>query len=514
MIVVVHNHDKVIQVVEVSHQQKIVFNEKETIFEVLQQLAEKYPSSIIGWCTEKYFPYLNIEKWSTIFHHHLIFASYSPQISNFEKYIGYVDQSVFINVKKQGVYPTWLAATEVGGMHASVLNQIPQLSRYSFHFCLNYVTKTLQSQGLLCYSNEQLLQKGYDQTFQAEIMTKSEMLFFIKSCYKKLWYFVFLGMLLIYEKKFWIIAILRTMFKPVFKSVFSLSNILVKSQQPNCLKNDFSVDVVIPTLGRKLYLYDVLKDLSKQTILPKKVIIVEQNADENSVSELDYLKENWPFEIDHTFIHQLGACNARNIALSKVTANWVFFADDDIRFDKDLLAQSLQYINQYGVEVIGLSCLQKGEKEIDQIIKQSYHFGSGTSMVKRECLINVTFKNEHELGYGEDMDFGMQLRNKGVDIIFFPMLQMLHLKAPLGGFRAPVSKPWEKEEVTPKPSPTVMAYQLKHATQAQQLTYQWLLWLKFYKHQPIKNPFKYVREMNRKWNQSIFWAQKLMQHEI
>jgi GT2 family glycosyltransferase len=37
-----------------------------------------------------------------------------------------------------------------------------------------------------------------------------------------------------------------------------------------------------------------------------------------------------------------------------------------------------------------------------------------------------------EFGYGEDTDFGMQLRNKGFDVIYFPDLKITHLKAPMG----------------------------------------------------------------------------------
>jgi GT2 family glycosyltransferase len=34
-----------------------------------------------------------------------------------------------------------------------------------------------------------------------------------------------------------------------------------------------------------------------------------------------------------------------------------------------------------------------------------------------------------------DNDFGMQLRNQGHDVLYLPEPQILHLKAPMGGFR-------------------------------------------------------------------------------
>ena len=40
----------------------------------------------------------------------------------------------------------------------------------------------------------------------------------------------------------------------------------------------FYYEVIIPTTGRAIYLKDVLNDLAAQTMVPKNVIIVEQNA--------------------------------------------------------------------------------------------------------------------------------------------------------------------------------------------------------------------------------------------
>jgi hypothetical protein len=60
-----------------------------------------------------------------------------------------------------------------------------------------------------------------------------------------------------------------------------------------------SIDVIIPTIGRKQYLYAVLQDLAQQTHLPVNVIIVEQNPQEDSVSDLDFLiNQTWPLISD------------------------------------------------------------------------------------------------------------------------------------------------------------------------------------------------------------------------
>jgi hypothetical protein len=49
------------------------------------------------------------------------------------------------------------------------------------------------------------------------------------------------------------------------------------------------------------------------------------------------INQTWPFNIRHKFTHQTGACNARNLALSHVESEWVFFNDDDNKFSCDLI---------------------------------------------------------------------------------------------------------------------------------------------------------------------------------
>ncbi len=294
-------------------------------------------------------------------------------------------------------------------------------------------------------------------------------------------------------------------------------NFLLDEIHPNTIKSNKSIDVIIPTLGREKYLYDFLTDLANQTLKPTKIIIVEQHPIDGERSKLDYINDKWPFEIDHTLTYRLGACNARNIALSKVTADWVFFADDDIRVESSFLEKTFNYIHTYKADAVSVSCLQKGEIERNKHVFQSTTFGSGTSIVNSTYLKGLLFDIAYEFGYGEDADFGMQLRNKGVDILQLPQISMLHLKAPSGGFRVKQKNEWDKEIPQPKPSPTVMVYKLKHATKEQLKLYKTTLFIKYYKNQTIVNPFSYIRFMKKSWLKSIFWATKLInrnKHEV
>lgn len=249
-----------------------------------------------------------------------------------------------------------------------------------------------------------------------------------------------------------------------------------------------------------------------QTHLPKNVIIVEQNTNPESVSELDYLTgQKWPFLIKHTFTNQAGACNARNVALSQIESEWVFMADDDIRIENDFIENALKNINRFGAFTGTFGCYANdfpvSKKHTIQM--QWTSFGSGCSIVKSEFLEKVKYNSGFEFGYGEDSDFGMQLRNQGIDVIYFPTPEIEHLKAPIGGFRTKPVLAWANDNIQPKPSPTVMLYNQLHLTKEQINSYKTILFFKFYKIQTIKNPIRYYNNFKKQWMQSLYWANKL-----
>jgi GT2 family glycosyltransferase len=317
--------------------------------------------------------------------------------------------------------------------------------------------------------------------------------------------------LFLYERKISLFPLIFSLFYSKRKLDKKVLNTLEIKSSKKIIDTE-EVDIIIPTIGRKDFLYDILKDFSVQTNLPKKIIIVEQNTNLESISELDYLQnESWPFNIKHIFTHQAGACNARNLALDEIESEWVFMADDDIRIKDSFLKEAFVQIHKFGLNEITFGCYDSG---YDFNKKYRNHmqwetFGSGCSIVKRKSLETLKYRKSFEFGYGEDADFGMQLRNKGLDIIYFPEPEILHLKAPVGGFRTKPVLEWQKDIIQPKPSPTVMLYKILHLSKEQINGYKTILFFKFYKLQSIKNPIRYFFYFKKQWNQSEYWANQL-----
>ncbi|WP_026839455.1 glycosyltransferase family 2 protein [Gillisia sp. JM1] len=507
-------HQKTQQVVKVLKGEAQLEISSANCTEAFWELAEKFPDEIIAWCEEEFVDDLNIEQWSQIFHQDLIMASYAVENTFLPDSIGYIDQLPFINVNRKVLYATWQMSSDVGGIKGETLLKFKSLFEEinNFDFLLNSIGKIGQQNGLFCYSAPDLVSRILDKN--PEATANSNQLFsFVYQYYNTIWLSVLFWCYWKYENKFPLMAFIHAF----SKEKFFLQNIdlsAVKIQSKKAPKASNFIDVVIPTMGRAEYLIQVLEDLKLQSHLPKKVIVVEQNPDVNSISELPELySKTWPFKITHHFIHQTGACNARNIALKEVDSDWVFLADDDIRLESDLLKKAIKGIRILGANSINMNCKQDGEQTIFNKVKQWGSFGSGTSIVESTFAKKCSFSKIFEHGYGEDADFGMQLRNIGCDIIYHPETEIKHLKAPMGGFREKPILAWEQKRPLPKPSPTLMAFALRYYTKEQITGFKTSLYLKYYNKQSVKNPFSYIRKMNKCWNKSEKWAMKLINSE-
>ena len=145
-----------------------------------------------------------------------------------------------------------------------------------------------------------------------------------------------------------------------------------------------------------------------------------------------------------------------------------------------------------GFDVLGL-CLEGIGDEM--IIRKSDQKGLRITKITGADLPLETEKNvagvagmallnhlDLEFGFGEDTEYGLQIRNYGVDVFYVPYPEILHLKAPIGGFRFKYIHPWENESIQPKPSPTIMYVKEKYSTKEQMFGYKLRLFLKTYQY--------------------------------
>lgn len=509
MILIVHQKaSKVLEVIKDGKPLDVKFN---SCVEAFWDLSEKFENEIIAWCDVALKSHIDVSSWPKVFHHDLIMASYGVNTMYLPQSIGYIDQLPFANILSELTYATWRMSSDVGGMKGEVILKFKDIfdSFNNFEYLINSIAKIGQQNGLFCYSAPDLIKLGKRSSLEYTA-TKNELFSFVFQHYKSFRVVVLFWCIFKYDKEVPLFSFIASFFRSnFFKKRIDLSDISINSKR--IFTNSNALDVIIPTIGRTQHLLQVLDDLKNQTLIPKRVIIIEQDQDPNAHSELtEKLRGEFPFEIIHKFIHQTGACNARNIALKEIKAEWVFFCDDDNRIDNDLLRRGLEEIRKYGVKVLNTAYIQTGESRIYEDVKQWGTFGAGNGIALTSAVKDISFSMVFEHSYGEDVDFGMQIRMIGIEIMYHPNLEIIHLKAPMGGFRTKSKLPWFSEEYPPKPSPTLMALALKYYSKQQLLGYKTVLFLKFYASQSIKNPIKYYNNMQKRWETSSKWAKYLI----
>ena len=509
--IVVYHHNNVIVSVDSFGREVPSFSDKTAIAVYLQDVATQYPEIKIVWCHQSLKEVLCLDFIANNITYQNTLFSYNPSAQNYlTDAIAYVENSPFMNVNGSVKYPTWLMSSFVGYAHASVFLALDkQYSSTNFNYYLNSIAKAHMPLGLFCYSEPKLIKEIPSAALDIELASTAMLFKFVKQHFKTRWVFLLLFDFFIYDKKIPLLSFIQSfLFTQLKLKSYSIKD--VPNVKHSGITDDDSIDVIIPTIGREKYLFDVLTDLENQTIKPKSVIIIEQNNQQNAVTALEYLYTNtWSFEIQHQLISQLGACNARNIALEKLKSKWVFFADDDVRLDSNFLEDCLLNCKNYGQNAITVSCLQPAEVELQKVPVQWESFGSGCSLVAKEALFSLQYDLRFEFGFGEDADFGKKIRDKGTDVVFFPTPNLIHLKAPIGGFRTKFPLKWQDEKIQPKPSPTVMLYKLLYCTPKELQGYKTVLFFKYYLNQNIKNPFSYIANFRKQWGVSLKWANQL-----
>jgi glycosyltransferase involved in cell wall biosynthesis len=511
MIIIVHKHNKTTRCLNEHKKTVAGIAVGNLVAKTLKSIAESHPNDLIVWCHENYLEDLNVAVLPDIFHHKRIISSYNPSNDNFlPEQIGYIERSFFLKIKKDVTYPTWIMSSNVGGVYAAVINTLKTALNFkaNFDYFLNSLAKRAMVEGLFCYSEPNLL-VAHNGTAMVKSNTSTYTLFkFVKQHYKWVWVFFLFAAYAIFEKKLKVLPLVKSLCYRQLSVNFNLQDIPIRSTKEVITTKE--VDVIIPTIGRKQYLYNVLKDLSNQTITPKNVIIVEQNPKADAVSELDYINTTqWPFIIKHIFTHKTGVCNARNLALAEVKSEWTLLGDDDNRFSNTLIEDLFYSLKQHGARVGTTVYLQPNETQTYLKTAQTSIFGAGNSIVKSNILKGVAFNMAYEFNYGEDNDFGMQLRQLGHDVIYFANIKITHLKAPIGGYRTKIVQLWASDDVQPKPSPTIQLLHCTYFTKQQQLGYKLLLGLRSYKNSTIKNPIHYISYFKKQWARSLYWCRQL-----
>ena len=127
------------------------------------------------------------------------------------------------------------------------------------------------------------------------------------------------------------------------------------------------VDILIPTCGRKTGLAVLLASLNGQTFTDFDVVISDQTADDEtylSSIEIDTLVRALRWHGHHVTLHRhlprRGMGEQRQFLLEQSRARYVYYLDDDVLLDPDVLERLVTVIQREGCGFVGTAATGLG----------------------------------------------------------------------------------------------------------------------------------------------------------
>ena len=230
---------------------------------------------------------------------------------------------------------------------------------------------------------------------------------------------------------------------------------LLRPVEQAALPDRPQVSVVLPTFGRYKYLAEVLGDLRAQTIRPAQILIADGNLGEDRMPAFYDQFADLPIEV--IWHEEGGTCGSRNACLRRATGNFVWFVDDDSRFDANNLEMHLRAMEAYGADVSVGPAYTKSRPELhaEQRELACGFMDCGTTLVRREMLeASGGFDMEfNQYLAGEDAEIGVRFVRAGGLMVNNPLAKRFHYLAPIGGARRSKNNVhrWTRWTLLPRP---------------------------------------------------------------
>lgn len=201
-----------------------------------------------------------------------------------------------------------------------------------------------------------------------------------------------------------------------------------------------TVDLVVATLGRTTELGELLDSLAEQTHRPRRVFVVDQNADDRVGAVLE--SHGVGLEVERLRSAR-GLARARNAGLDAATAVVIGFPDDDCAYPSDLLARvaeafsadpALDVLTGRTAEPSGRASSRWPDEAGPITLGRVWHAGNSASTFVRRSLLDRIGPFDERLGLGsgtpwssgEDVDLLVRALRAGADAHHDPSLVVHH----------------------------------------------------------------------------------------
>lgn len=102
------------------------------------------------------------------------------------------------------------------------------------------------------------------------------------------------------------------------------------------------ITVIIPTHNRERLLRLAIESVSKQTLLPSEVIVVDDGSTDQTRELIESLSKRSPFKLTYLYKENAGPSAARNAGLALCKTPWVAFLDSDDEWHSEKLQLQME----------------------------------------------------------------------------------------------------------------------------------------------------------------------------
>lgn len=189
------------------------------------------------------------------------------------------------------------------------------------------------------------------------------------------------------------------------------------------------VSVILPVYNGELYLGEAIESILAQDYRPIEVIVVNDGSTDNT----ETIAKHYDNDIIYAQQENSGPAAARNKGLGIATGGIIGFLDFDDLWSVNKLALQLALLAEDpSVEIVmGLTQpmkLQTGEEGKSNFRKWYDPFCAlllGAAVIRRSVFDKIGFFDE-TLHYGEDTDWFMRIREKGISMIIMPEVTLFY----------------------------------------------------------------------------------------
>ena len=238
------------------------------------------------------------------------------------------------------------------------------------------------------------------------------------------------------------------------------------------------VSILIPTVDRYPYLFNMLEQLKQQTIKPLEILVIDQT---NEASRRAITLDSLPLRVFTMDV--AGQCRSRNLGLQHTTGDYILFLDDDDEVYPELTEDHLRNLAFFDATVSCGLCQEPGQGEAPEhfrMIRMADIFSTNNGMIRRKVLEQTGhFDMVYDRGQKADGDLGARLFRSGALLVMNPEIKVLHHRAPSGGLRKhnvrKVTYASSRNTITHfrLPHITELYFNLKNLNPLQQREYLW-----------------------------------------